>query len=239
MEWIGFVLAGMAVTLAVVRLPAALLRAEQAEVAAWVAQRGAAGPDDEELDEGGGGSLRQTIATGAWAMPACVAIGCAAAAMFGPTRAGLAAAGLGAALLALSAIDLRHRLLPDLITLPLLWCGLLVNLGGLFVPLPEAVIGAVAGYLVLWASGALFRLWRGVDGMAQGDLKLLAALGAWTGWQAVPWIVAVAAVAGVAFALVLALSGRQRLDAPIPFGPCLALAGIALFCWPYLHGSMQ
>ncbi len=121
---------------------------------------------------------------------------------FGPTLMALAAFGLCATLLATSLIDFDTRYLPDTLTLPLLWAGLIVNLGDTaFVPLHEAVIGAIAGYLFLWCVYWLFRLVRGVEGMGYGDFKLLAALGAWLGWQALPQVVLLSAVAGAIFGL--------------------------------------
>jgi leader peptidase (prepilin peptidase)/N-methyltransferase len=121
-------------------------------------------------------------------------------------------------------------MLPDDMTLPLIWLGLLVNLGGGFVPLSDAVIGAAAGYLSLWSVYWLFRFATGKEGIGYGDFKLLAALGAWLGWMMLPFIVllssAVGALVGIAM---IVLRGHQR-DKPIPFGPFLAIAGlIALF----------
>jgi leader peptidase (prepilin peptidase)/N-methyltransferase len=149
---------------------------------------------------------------------------------FGPTWQGLAACALLWTLTALAFIDADTQLLPDDITLPLVWAGLVVNLFGLFVPLGEAVIGAVAGYLSLWLVYWAFKLIRGKEGMGYGDFKLLAALGAWLGWKTLPAIVllssAVGAVIGIAL---IALQGRDHAT-PLPFGPYLALAGaIALF----------
>jgi leader peptidase (prepilin peptidase)/N-methyltransferase len=128
-------------------------------------------------------------------------------------------------MLALSFIDLDTQFLPDDLTLPLLWVGLLFNLSATFTPLPDAVIGAAAGYLLLWLVYWGYRLVTGKEGMGYGDFKLLAALGAWLGWYMLPLIVllssAVGAVVGV---LLILLRGHQR-DKPIPFGPFLALAG--------------
>ena len=128
-------------------------------------------------------------------------------------------------MLALAFIDLDTQFLPDDLTLPLLWVGLLFNLSATFTPLPDAVIGAAAGYLLLWLVYWGYRLFTGKDGMGYGDFKLLAALGAWLGWYMLPLIVllssAVGAVVGV---LLILLRGHQR-DKPIPFGPFLALAG--------------
>jgi len=146
---------------------------------------------------------------------------------FGPTLIALAAFGLCATLLAASLIDFDTRYLPDTLTLPLLWAGLIVNLGDTeFVPLREAVIGAIAGYLFLWCVYWLFRLVRGVEGMGYGDFKLLGALGAWLGWQALPQVVLVSAVAGAIFGLVATGIGKMRFEEPLPFGPFLAAGGV-------------
>jgi leader peptidase (prepilin peptidase)/N-methyltransferase len=145
---------------------------------------------------------------------------------FGSGLAGLATLLFAYLLIAMTFIDADTQLLPDDLTLPLLWCGLLVNLNGTFVPLPEAVIGAAAGYLVLWGVYWAFRLVTGKEGMGYGDFKLLAALGAWLGWKMLPMIIllssAVGAVVGIAL-IVIAKRGREN---PIPFGPYLAAAGV-------------
>ncbi|MEK0433966.1 MAG: hypothetical protein RL369_15 [Pseudomonadota bacterium] len=139
---------------------------------------------------------------------------------------GLAALLLVWTMLALAMIDLDTQFLPDDLTLPLLWAGLLFNLTGTFTPLADAVIGAAAGYLVLWLVYWGYRWVTGKEGMGYGDFKLLAALGAWLGWTMLPFIVllssALGAVVGV---MMILLRGHQR-DKPIPFGPFLALAGL-------------
>jgi leader peptidase (prepilin peptidase)/N-methyltransferase len=160
---------------------------------------------------------------------------------FGPTVAGLGALALTWSLLALTFIDYDHQLLPDDLTLPLLWLGLLFNVTGAFVPLTSAVIGAAAGYLSLWLLYHGFRLLTGKEGMGYGDFKLLAALGAWVGWQQLPLIVLgaslVGAIVGLAFILI---AGRDRHQ-PIPFGPFLCVAGWVALLWGeavsgwYLH----
>jgi len=153
---------------------------------------------------------------------------------------------LTGALIALTFIDIDEQLLPDSITLPLLWMGLLFNLAAgeqAFASLPDAVAGAVAGYLFLWLVYQGFKLVTGKEGMGYGDFKLLAALGAWLGWQMLPLIVLLSAVVGaiVGIAMILLL-GRDK-QVPIPFGPYLAAAGwIALLWGPqltdaYLHLS--
>ena len=149
---------------------------------------------------------------------------------YGATVDGLAAAAFLWALLALTFIDFDTQLLPDDITLPLLWAGLALNLSGRFAPLPDAVIGAIAGYLSLWTIYWLFKLIRGKEGMGHGDFKLLAALGAWLGWQMLPLIVLLSSVVGAAIGIgLLVFKGRDH-NVPIAFGPYLAIAGgIALF----------
>jgi len=144
---------------------------------------------------------------------------------YGPGLAALAAMALCAALVALAFIDAQTGLLPDDVTLPLLWAGLLLNTAGTFAPLPEAVIGAALGYGVLWVVFQGFRLATGKEGMGFGDFKLLAALGAWFGWRALPEIVLLSSLAGVLVGGVLLLAGRARRDDPLPFGPYLAAAG--------------
>ncbi|NBS95767.1 MAG: prepilin peptidase [Betaproteobacteria bacterium] len=159
-------------------------------------------------------------------------LGSAAAALaighFGATTTGLAAAVLSFGLIALTMIDLETLLLPDELTLPLLWVGLLVNLDGRFAPLDEAVIGAVAGYLSLWVVYQGFRLTTGKEGMGYGDFKLLGSLGAWFGWSKLPALLLLASGVGAAVGLILIFSGRQGREVPIPFGPYLAGAGIAV-----------
>ena len=153
------------------------------------------------------------------------ALALAAIWQYGLTIAGIGAVGLCFALIALAFIDLDTQLLPDDITLPLLWSGLLLNLFGAFVPLPDAVIGAMAGYLLLWSIYWLFKLLTGKEGMGYGDFKLLAALGAWFGWQAIPAIILLASVVGAVVGIALMVFARHGRDIPIPFGPYLAGAG--------------
>ncbi len=134
-------------------------------------------------------------------------------------------------LLAASAIDFRHQLLPDNLTLPLLWLGLGVALFDLFADLPSAVMGAMAGYLSLWSVYHLFRLLTGKEGMGHGDFKLLAALGAWTGWPYLVTIIILSSLVGAVFGLALILfRGRDR-QTPMPFGPFLAAAGWIALLW--------
>ena len=143
----------------------------------------------------------------------------------------LAMMGFAWALLALTMIDVDHQLLPDQITLPLLWAGLIANQFGLFTTLSGAVWGAVAGYLALWSVYHLFKLVTGKEGMGYGDFKLLAALGAWLGWQALPLIIILSSLVGAVVGVVqLSLQGRDR-STPIPFGPYLAAAGLIAALW--------
>ncbi|WP_020649325.1 prepilin peptidase [Solimonas variicoloris] len=136
-----------------------------------------------------------------------------------------AALALSWTLLALAVIDLRTQLLPDDLTLPLLWLGLLLALFPVFAGLRDAVLGAMAGYLVLWSIYWLFKLTTGKEGMGYGDFKLLAALGAWLGWQALPTIVLLSSVVGAVVGVGLVLFRRHDRQIPIPFGPYLAAAG--------------
>jgi len=149
---------------------------------------------------------------------------------FGATPRGAAACVLLWSLLALTMIDIDTQLLPDDLTLPLLWAGLIANLGGLFAPLRDAVIGAVAGYLSLWTIYWLFKLIRGKEGMGHGDFKLLGALGAWLGWQVLPVIVLLSSVVGAAIGITLIVFKGRDNQLPLAFGPYLAIAGgVALF----------
>ncbi|HUV99339.1 MAG TPA: A24 family peptidase [Gallionella sp.] len=138
-------------------------------------------------------------------------------------------------LLALTAIDFDTQLLPDAITLPLLWAGLLFNLFGVFANLSSAVLGAVIGYLALWSVYWLFKLATGKEGMGYGDFKLLAALGAWLGWQMLPLIILLSSLVGAVVGITLIVALKHGRNIPIPFGPYLAGGGlIALFWGPVL-----
>ena len=153
-----------------------------------------------------------------------------AIAKFGPTWQGLAATAFLWTLLALTFIDFDTQLLPDDLTLPLLWGGLLANTFGLFAPLRDAVIGAIAGYLALWSIYWLFKLIRGKEGMGYGDFKLLAALGAWLGWKVLPLIILGSSVVGAAIGITLVVMKGRDHNVPLAFGPYLAIAGmLALF----------
>ncbi|PKO89118.1 MAG: prepilin peptidase [Betaproteobacteria bacterium HGW-Betaproteobacteria-12] len=149
---------------------------------------------------------------------------------FGPTMQAAGGLLLIWALITLSAIDLDTQLLPDSITLPLLWIGIAFNLFGSFTDLPSAVIGTMTGYLALWSVFWLFKLATGKEGMGYGDFKLLAALGAWLGWQMLPAIILLSSVVGALIGIALIVAARHGRNMPIPFGPYLAAAGcIALF----------
>ena len=155
----------------------------------------------------------------------------AVAATLAPGWGALAALLLTWVLVALTFIDLDKMLLPDQLTLPLLWGGLLFNLAGGFVPLADAVIGAMAGYLVLWSLYWAFKLLTGKEGMGHGDFKLLAALGAWLGWQALPIVLLLSSLVGAIIGIGLILLRNHHQGKPIPFGPYLAIAGWIALLW--------
>ena len=134
-------------------------------------------------------------------------------------------------LLAMSLIDAEHQILPDVLVLPLIWLGLIVNSFGLFVSLHEALWGAVAGYGLLWSVFWLFKLVTGKDGMGYGDFKLLAMLGAWGGWQILPLTILLSSLVGAIIGLVLLRWRHAKTSTPIPFGPYLAIAGWIALLW--------
>lgn len=134
-------------------------------------------------------------------------------------------------LIVLTLIDFDHQLLPDDMTLPLLWLGLLVNSQGWLTDLESAVYGAMGGYLILWAVYWGFKLLTGKEGMGYGDFKLLAALGAWLGWQALPQIILLSSFVGAFVGIVLMVLRKQDRSTPIPFGPYLATAGFISLMW--------
>jgi len=136
------------------------------------------------------------------------------------------------AMIALTFIDLDTYYLPDSITLPLLWLGLLLNLGGTYATLPSAIIGAAAGYLSLWSVYWVFKWATGKEGMGYGDFKLLAVIGAWLGWQMLPLTILLSSLVGAAIGIVLIIFAGRGRSVPIPFGPYLAIAGMIAL----LHG---
>lgn len=160
---------------------------------------------------------------------------------FGFGLAGIAALVLLWILLVLTAIDIDTQLLPDDLTLPLLWLGLLLNLNGAFTSLESALIGAMAGYLCLWSVYWLFKLATGKEGMGHGDFKLLAALGAWLGWPMLPLIILSSSVVGAIVGISLIVATKMGRNVPIPFGPYLAGGGVIALFWGdeitqgYLH----
>src|SRR5689334_8137143 len=134
-------------------------------------------------------------------------------------------------LLAMSLIDAEHQILPDVLVLPLMWLGLVVNSFGLFVSLHEALWGAIAGYGLLWSVFWLFKLITGKDGMGHGDFKLLAMLGAWGGWQILPLTILLSSLVGAIIGLITLRLGNAKTSTPIPFGPYLAIAGWIALLW--------
>jgi leader peptidase (prepilin peptidase)/N-methyltransferase len=145
---------------------------------------------------------------------------------FGSGAAGMATLLFAWLLIAMTFIDFDTQLLPDDLTYPLLWAGLIININGTFVPLQDAVIGAAAGYLVLWAVYWLFKLVTGKEGMGYGDFKLLGALGAWLGWTMLPTIILLSSIVGAIVGISLIVFARRERSNPIPFGPYLAAAGM-------------
>ena len=146
-------------------------------------------------------------------------------------------------LIALSFIDLDHQLLPDSITLPLLWLGLLLSLFGLYSDSHDSIIGASAGYLSLWSVYHAFKLLTGKEGMGFGDFKLLAMLGAWMGWQYLPLIILLSSLTGAIIGIAMIVATKRDVQRPMPFGQYLALAGWIALLWGdklnsiYLHAT--
>jgi leader peptidase (prepilin peptidase)/N-methyltransferase len=159
---------------------------------------------------------------------------------FGFTAAGLGALVFVGALVALTGIDFDTQLLPDDITLPLLWLGLALNAFSVYTDLKSAVIGAMAGYLSLWGVYWMFKLFTGKEGMGYGDFKLLAALGAWLGWQMLPLAILLSSFVGAVVGIALMVFARQGRNVPIPFGPYLAAAGAISLVWgkPLTHAYL-
>jgi leader peptidase (prepilin peptidase)/N-methyltransferase len=150
---------------------------------------------------------------------------------FGLTLAMAGALVFSWALLALTVIDIDTQLLPDDITLPLMWTGLLLNLSNVFAPISSAVLGAVGGYLSLWSVYWLFKLTTGKEGMGYGDFKLLAAIGAWLGWKMLPIVILLSSLVGAVVGICLIVFTRHGRNTPIPFGPYLAAAGVIALFW--------
>ncbi len=150
---------------------------------------------------------------------------------FGPTTQGLAALLLTGFLIALTGIDADHQLLPDNLTLPLLWMGLILSLFVVFIDPVNSIIGAVSGYFALWIIFQLFKLLTGKEGMGYGDFKLLAALGAWMGWQMLPLIVLLSSLVGAVVGIILMGLRRHQSSQPMPFGPFIAAAGWIALVW--------
>jgi leader peptidase (prepilin peptidase)/N-methyltransferase len=144
-------------------------------------------------------------------------------------------------LIALTFIDFDTQLLPDSITMPLLWCGLILNSFGTYTDLHSAVIGAIGGYLSLWSVYWVFKLATGKEGMGYGDFKLLAALGAWLGWQILPLTILLSSLVGAIVGIALIVLAKRGRNVPMPFGPYLAAAGLLALFWgndltqSYLH----
>ena len=150
---------------------------------------------------------------------------------YGMTLAGAGALVFIAAMISLTFIDFDTQLLPDDITLPLLWAGLLLNANNTFTTLQNAVIGAAVGYLALWSVYWLFKLATGKEGMGYGDFKLLAAIGAWLGWPLLPQVILLSSLVGAFVGIVLIVLARHGRNVPIPFGPYLAAAGLIALFW--------
>ena len=151
-------------------------------------------------------------------------------------RFGFSLAGAGAMLflaimIALTFIDADTQLLPDDLTLPLLWAGLLINLFNTFTSLPNAVVGAAVGYLALWSVYWLFKLATGKEGMGYGDFKLLAAIGAWLGWPLLPLVILLSSLVGAVIGIALIVLAKRGRNVPMPFGPYLAIAGVIALFW--------
>jgi leader peptidase (prepilin peptidase)/N-methyltransferase len=153
------------------------------------------------------------------------------AANFGVTFTTLMLLVLTWGLICLTLIDYDHMLLPDQITLPLLWLGLLVNINGAIVPLSDAVIGTVAGYMSLFSVFWLFKLVTGKEGMGHGDFKLVAVFGAWIGWQLLPLLILMASAVGAIIGISLMVFKNHQREQAIPFGPYLAIAGWITLIW--------
>ncbi|EKT4524603.1 prepilin peptidase [Pseudomonas putida] len=161
----------------------------------------------------------------------CAVLSVVVAWQFGPTPQALLGLVLTWSLLSLSLIDSDHQLLPDALVKPVLWLGLACNTFGVFVPLPEAVWGAIIGYLSLWAVYWLFKLVTGKEGLGYGDFKLLALIGAWGGWQVLPLTLLLSSVVGAVIGVCLLRLRKASMGSTMPFGPYLAIAGWIAMLW--------
>ena len=161
----------------------------------------------------------------------CGLISVAVALHFGFSAAGVSALILSWALVVLALIDFDTQLLPDSITLPLLWAGIVANYNGTFVTLEESILGAIFGYLSLWMVFWGFKLATGKDGMGYGDFKLLAVLGAWLGWHILPLVIVLSSVVGAAIGISMMVFASHDKTKPIPFGPYLAISGWIAMLW--------
>lgn len=150
---------------------------------------------------------------------------------FGLSWQALSAMVFSLMLMTMAFIDIDHQILPDSLTLPLMWLGLVLSLYDVYIPSQTAIIGASLGYLSLWSVYWVFKLITKKEGMGYGDFKLLAALGAWLGWQALPSILLISALLGIIVAIVLRASKKLEVGSPISFGPYLALAGWIILLW--------
>ncbi|WP_160053556.1 prepilin peptidase [Shewanella litoralis] len=150
---------------------------------------------------------------------------------FGPTWQFVYASILTFVLVALTGIDLDEMLLPDQLTLPILWLGLVINLKGIYASPQDAIIGAAAGYLSLWSVFWLFKLVTGKEGMGYGDFKLLAVFGAWLGWQMLPLIILLSSLVGAVVGIMMIITKKLNKGNPIPFGPYIAAAGWIALVW--------
>ncbi|ARD43879.1 A24 family peptidase [Colwellia sp. PAMC 21821] len=193
---------------------------ENIPVISWLFLRGKCSQCQEKI------SLRYPLVELATALLSVVI-----AAHYGVTFTTLMLLVLTWGLIALTLIDVDHMLLPDQITLPLLWLGLLVNINGAIVPLSDAVIGAVAGYMSLFSIFWLFKLITGKDGMGNGDFKLVALFGAWLGWQLLPLLILMASAVGAVIGISLMVFKNHQREQAIPFGPYLAIAGWITLLW--------
>ena len=182
-----------------------------------------------------GGRCKECKASISWRYPAVEIISAflvgLTAYKFGFSISTLAASVFALALLTLTFIDLDTQLLPDDITLPLLWLGLLFNLNGGFTDIQSAIIGAVVGYLILWIVYWVFKLVTGKEGMGYGDFKMLAAIGAWFGWTMLPAVILLSSIAGSVIGIGLIIFAKKGRNTAIPFGPYLALGGILALFW--------